>query len=285
MTNTTHLNIPLVQTAQAQKEVTVNEAISRIDAILNTGAIDKDLTTPPGSPSEGDVYIVAASATGDWNGEDGNIAYFNQIWRFITPREGISLWVNDEDAIYSYNGSSWTPAGGGIGLQSIHIPASQIIPSASGGCASLAATSMGAGAPDIHTLNFDAASTETAEFSVRMPKRWNGGGGNLVIEWSHSAAATNFDVVWGVQTLSIGAGDSLAASFSTADTATVAGGATNTLYTATISNVTIYNSPVELDTLYFRLSRVGGDAADSLAVDARLHGLSFHYYSDAATDD
>ena len=59
MVTTKNIGITLVEQAQAQKEVTVNEALKRMDAILNRGAIDKDLTSPPGSPAEGDLYIVA----------------------------------------------------------------------------------------------------------------------------------------------------------------------------------------------------------------------------------
>lgn len=112
MATTNHLGVTLVEQAQAQKEVTVNEALARIDAMLNTGAIDKDLTTPPGSPSEGDVYLVAASATGDWSGHDGDIAYFDQNWRFITPRAGVNLWLNDEGRRYTYDGSAWSASEG-----------------------------------------------------------------------------------------------------------------------------------------------------------------------------
>lgn len=107
MATTTHLGITLVEQAQASKEITVNTALTRIDAVLNTGAKDKDLATPPGSPAAGDVYIVAASPTGAWAGQTGKIAYYDQIWRFITPNEGMSLWVNDEDLIYTYTGSAW----------------------------------------------------------------------------------------------------------------------------------------------------------------------------------
>lgn len=107
MPTTTHLGITLVEQSQASKEITVNTALTRIDAILNTGAIDKDLATPPGSPATGDVYIVAASPTGAWAGQAKNVAYFDQIWRFITPREGLSLWVNDENLIYSFDGTNW----------------------------------------------------------------------------------------------------------------------------------------------------------------------------------
>lgn len=115
MATTTHLTLTLVDAAQAQKEVTVNAALSRIDAVLNTGAIDKDLATPPGSPAAGDVYIVAASPTGAWAGQAKNVAYYDQIWRFITPNEGLTLWVRDEDKLYSYDGTNWVQSAAGAG--------------------------------------------------------------------------------------------------------------------------------------------------------------------------
>lgn len=117
MAMTPHLGLTLVEQAQAQKEVTVNMALMRIDALLNSSVIDKDLTAPPASPVEGDVYIVAAAATGDWTGKDGQIAYFEQIWRFIAPNEGVMLWVQDEAAFYVYTGGSWglSASGGGGG--------------------------------------------------------------------------------------------------------------------------------------------------------------------------
>jgi hypothetical protein len=107
MATTPHLGITLVEQAQAQKEVTVNMALARIDALLNCGAKSRAIATPPVAPADGDVYIVAASPTGDWSGQPGKIAYFDAIWRFITPREGVTLWVNDEDVAYSYDGAAW----------------------------------------------------------------------------------------------------------------------------------------------------------------------------------
>ncbi len=107
MTTTPHLGVTLVEQAQAQKEVTVNQAFARIDAILNSGAKSKAVATPPASPAAGDLYIVAASPTGDWSGQAGKLAYFDAIWRFITPMEGMTLWVNDENLLYSYDGAAW----------------------------------------------------------------------------------------------------------------------------------------------------------------------------------
>lgn len=107
MTNTCNLNIPLVAQNQAQKEVTVNEALCVIDAILNRGAIHKGANTPPASQASGDLYIIGTVPTGAWNGRANNIAYYNTIWKFITPNEGMTIWVNDEDLQYSWDGAGW----------------------------------------------------------------------------------------------------------------------------------------------------------------------------------
>lgn len=106
MTGTKNLGITLIEQSQAQKEVTVNEALVMLDSIF-TGVADKDLATPPVSPADGDLYIVGTSATGDWVTHDDELAHYNQGWRFITPVEGMSVWVLDEDKLYVWNGTAW----------------------------------------------------------------------------------------------------------------------------------------------------------------------------------
>lgn len=123
MASTTHLGITLLETAQAQKEITINEAFARIDAILNTGIIDKDLSTPPVSPLTGDCYIVAAAATGAWAGKSTQVAYFDQIWRFIIPNRGLMLWVNDENIHYIYDGTVWQVQASADISKSVYDPA------------------------------------------------------------------------------------------------------------------------------------------------------------------
>lgn len=107
MTLTTNLAISLLEQSQAQKEITINQALMRIDALMNTGAKSRSTSTPPASPSAGDVYIMTTSPTGAWAGQAGKIAWFDSIWRFLTPGEGMSLWVCDEDLLATYNGSAW----------------------------------------------------------------------------------------------------------------------------------------------------------------------------------
>jgi len=107
MTQTNNLKIDLVAQSQSQKEVTINEAVVRLEAVQNRGVVDKDLATPPGAPAEGAAYIVAATATGAWTGKETNIAYYNNGWRFIAANEGLLVWVNDEDKVYVFNGTAW----------------------------------------------------------------------------------------------------------------------------------------------------------------------------------
>ncbi|MBL0319825.1 MAG: DUF2793 domain-containing protein [Alphaproteobacteria bacterium] len=107
METTPHVQLPLLYTQQAQKELTVNEALSRIDVLLNTGARSQHIQNPPVEPMIGDVYIVAKTAAGLWSNQDGKIAYFNQLWRFIIPREGMTMWVMDQDKLITFDGNEW----------------------------------------------------------------------------------------------------------------------------------------------------------------------------------
>ena len=107
MESTTNLKMPLLVSNQSQKEIIHNEALIIIDNILQNGVIDKDLTTPPSNPNSNDIYIVGASATGAWSGKDNQLAFYDNGWRFIEPREGFTFWINDEDKLYTYNGSKW----------------------------------------------------------------------------------------------------------------------------------------------------------------------------------
>ncbi|RMH22089.1 MAG: DUF2793 domain-containing protein, partial [Gammaproteobacteria bacterium] len=109
MANTENLNLPVVAASQAQKHVTVNESLYALDAIVQLAVIDKDLTSPPGSPTAGDRYIVGASSTGAWAGQDGNIAaYQNGTWEFYTPKSGWVVYVEDEGIQYLYLSGAWS---------------------------------------------------------------------------------------------------------------------------------------------------------------------------------
>jgi hypothetical protein len=116
MSDTTHLALTYVEAAQAQKHVTVNDALARLDALVHLAVISRVLATPPATPAEGDRYLVAASPTGAWAGQVGKIAaYLAGQWVFAVPKEGWRLWVNAEDALLAFDGTAWIATGGGGG--------------------------------------------------------------------------------------------------------------------------------------------------------------------------
>ncbi|MGB0084221.1 MAG: DUF2793 domain-containing protein [Rhodomicrobiaceae bacterium] len=109
MANSTNLNMPFIEAAQAQKHVTHNAALQVLDAVLMLAVLDRDLAAPPGSPAEGDRYLVASSATSGWAGQDGKIAAWQDgAWAFYAPRAGWIAWIADEDIILVFNGANWT---------------------------------------------------------------------------------------------------------------------------------------------------------------------------------
>lgn len=109
---TPNLALPYIAQGQAQKEVTHNQALKLIDIVVQAAVIDRDLATPPGSPAEGDRYLVAASPTGAWAGRAGAIAAWSDgAWLFVTPRPGWLVYVVDEAAALIYDGSAWGDLG------------------------------------------------------------------------------------------------------------------------------------------------------------------------------
>lgn len=105
---TTHLLLPYILAAQAQKHVTHNEALRLLDGLVQLSVLDRDLTAPPGSPADGDRYIVASGATGAWAGWDLNVALWTDgAWLRLPPRTGWRAWVEDEGLLLVYDGSVW----------------------------------------------------------------------------------------------------------------------------------------------------------------------------------
>ncbi|WP_244506514.1 DUF2793 domain-containing protein [Pararhizobium polonicum] len=85
---TINLELPYILPSQAQKHVTHNEALQRLDALTQL-TITASLSTPPSGPQEGTCYDVTASPTGAWTGKSGALALRQDgDWTFISPRAG-----------------------------------------------------------------------------------------------------------------------------------------------------------------------------------------------------
>lgn len=76
---------------------------------FHLSVLDRDLTAPPGGESNGDCYIVGASATGAWSGQDDDIAiYDGSNWVFYTPRIGYIAYLEDEEKLTAFKSGGWS---------------------------------------------------------------------------------------------------------------------------------------------------------------------------------
>jgi hypothetical protein len=108
MTTSPRLALPYLEAAQAQKHVTVNEALRILDAVVQLSAVSATTAAPPGSPTNGAAYIVPAGATGAWSGWAGSVAFYaDTAWLRVLPKEGMLAWVQDTDVMMVYGGSAW----------------------------------------------------------------------------------------------------------------------------------------------------------------------------------
>jgi hypothetical protein len=70
---------------------------------------DRDLTTPPASPAEGDRYIVPAGATGAWAGKTSQIAvHIAGTWEFHDPKVGWLAYIEDEAKLAVFQPTGWS---------------------------------------------------------------------------------------------------------------------------------------------------------------------------------
>jgi hypothetical protein len=170
----------------------------------------------------------------------------------------------------------------GANLRSLWIPSAGIRPSSTGGCAALALVATSANQPDISSLDFDATTAEYAQFWVRMPKNWNESTITAQFYWSHAATTTNFGVRWGIQGVAVSDDDTIGVAYGTAQEITDTGGTTNDLYVSgATSSITIGGTPAAGDMSAFRVYRDPVNAADTMAIDARLHGVAIFYTTDS----
>lgn len=118
--STPRAQLPLIAAAQAQKHVTHNDALLQLDALLFARFLSRSVSTPPATPADGDTYLVKATATGAWTGQNGQIAYANGgVWRFAAPFTGLTAYVVDETKLIVFNGTAWVDYASTLALQNV----------------------------------------------------------------------------------------------------------------------------------------------------------------------
>lgn len=125
--------LELTELANGQQNgLNANETFGQLNQLVQALVLDKDLSAPPGSPANEALYIVGATATGAWAGEENSLAYWltaKGVWTFIPPKNGFLVKVADESSYYEFNGTAWSvfSGGGGGGMTNPMTTAADII--------------------------------------------------------------------------------------------------------------------------------------------------------------
>jgi hypothetical protein len=199
MDETAKLHLPLIMPSQALKHITHNEALARLDALVQLSVITRALGTPPGTPAEGDRYIVPAGAGGAWSGWDGDLAVFlGGGWERIAPASGWLAYVADEAKLAVRDGGAWEPLAasfaadeiaclptGGLGATDVQAAIAALADAAAGTMRILAQSAVGA------TLS--GSTAETALASVSIPAGAMGANGFIRVtsQWSNNNNGNN----------------------------------------------------------------------------------------------
>ena len=168
------MSMPEIAQAQGDKYITHNEALRYLDALWNRTALSIGDTTPPVSPSDGDVYIIAdTSPTGDWTGKEDNVTFYFQQWYFIAPVEGMEFYVQDIDTRYEYDGAAWVTTSGGVIVQNEGSPTVS---------------------SEFDTILFQGAGVDVSDQgggTVAVTIEGGGGGGSLTIIYEGASPTIN----------------------------------------------------------------------------------------------
>lgn len=126
MPQTDRLRLPLLSAAQAQKEMTHNEALTLLDAAVQPVVVAVAPAAVPAAPLAGECWIVGDGATGAWSGRDGALAtWTGGGWRFLDPFEGMSAWSLADGVAVRYASGAWTT--GALSVRTIAVGGQQVV--------------------------------------------------------------------------------------------------------------------------------------------------------------
>lgn len=118
--------LPLLASGQAQKEITHNEALLRLDSLIGPTIESHVVSTPPSNPQSGQMWLVATAATGEWADKSGSLAVWTDGgWRYTLPQSGLLLWSNADQAFGWYDGVIWH--WGDWPVAQVHINGQQVL--------------------------------------------------------------------------------------------------------------------------------------------------------------
>ncbi|MBK0329295.1 DUF2793 domain-containing protein [Rhodobacteraceae bacterium F11138] len=106
--NSPILALPFLMPSQAQKHVTHNEALRRLDILVQLRVTAFEATTPPSAPAEGEAHALGIDPVAAWAGHAQELAvWLDGVWHFLPPQEGWRAWGLTERQLRVWTGSEW----------------------------------------------------------------------------------------------------------------------------------------------------------------------------------
>lgn len=101
------LGFELLTSNQDSKHVTVNASALILEAV-SIGVVLDQLNTPPGAPTNGQLYLVGAAGTGAFLGQNNKLAlYDSTTWYFYSPKTNQTLYNTALASYVRFGGSTW----------------------------------------------------------------------------------------------------------------------------------------------------------------------------------
>ena len=93
MVDTANLALPLLAAAQSQKHVTHNEALLRLDALIQIAVLAMSQNTPPATPNAGDRYVIGTAPSADFSGQAGRIGTSSDSYNTLSAKLNSALFA------------------------------------------------------------------------------------------------------------------------------------------------------------------------------------------------
>ncbi|MBX9460305.1 MAG: DUF2793 domain-containing protein [Brevundimonas sp.] len=116
---TARLGLPYLAAGQMQKHVTLNEALTRLDAVVQTAVVSRTDAAQPATPPDGALYILPPGATGGaWTGRPAGALLRAEGggWTLIEVPEGLVALVLDAGELVVRVAEGWVPLGERVGV-------------------------------------------------------------------------------------------------------------------------------------------------------------------------
>lgn len=105
------LGLPYLAAGQLQKHVTLNESLTRLDALAQTAVQSRALSSPPAEAAEGALFILGGAGEGAWSGRPAGSLMRRDMggWVEVAPVAGQIVFVLDAQEIVIRGEDGWTP--------------------------------------------------------------------------------------------------------------------------------------------------------------------------------